>query len=78
MVIEKAGLQKNCNDNPGIESSVNAFYMILSSAKFFEFPAKSYGSHFDCNFQTRWNSKLSGVMSSIPRGYTDVHLEHFK
>lgn len=75
MVIEKAGLQTNCTEYPIIEMSVNAFFNILYIAKFFDFPGTG---HYRCNFQDRWKSRLNSVMQSIPRGYTNVHLEHFK
>lgn len=78
MVIERAGLQKNCTDYPIIEMSVNEFSNTLYSANFFEFP-ESYGSsHKRCNLEDKWKFGLRSVMQSIPRGYTDVHLEHFK
>lgn len=41
LVIEKAGLQKNCSDYPTIECSVIAFYNILDSADFLNYPQKA-------------------------------------
>lgn len=78
MAIEKAGLQQISGDSPTIQSSVSAFYETLDSVEFFEFPQVNFFNHSKCNFQSEWESQLSDVMNSIPRGYTDVHLEHFK
>lgn len=78
MAIEKAGLQQISGDSPTIKSSVSAFYEALDSVEFFEFPNVNFASHSKCNLQSEWESQLSDVMNSIPRGYTDVHLEHFK
>ena len=78
MAIEKAGLQQISGDSLTIKSSVSTFYNTLNSAEFFEFPKRGFLDHSKCNFQSEWKSQLSGVMCLIPRGYTGVHLEHFK
>lgn len=78
MAIENAGLQQISGDSPTVKSSVFTFYNTLNSAEFFEFPERGYSGHSKCNFRREWESQLRGVMCSIPRGYTDVHLEHFK
>lgn len=78
MAIEKAGLQQISGDSPTVECSVFSFHNTLNNAEFFEFPNRGFSDHSKCNFRSEWASQLTGVMCSIPRGYTDVHLEHFK
>lgn len=76
--IGEAGCISILGDTPvgrGKTQSLNSLIKCLQSIEFL-----SYSRHESClsTFREKWDKELVAAIKAIPRGYSDVHLAHFR